>query len=120
VTPGSYTSPQLPADGVTEEAAQLAGLTSAELALLRRVQALEARPARSSQRKVVVACTALITAALVSVVLVIAGDADASSVMVGYGSIVTASLAVFGVGNAAEHAASAKPPYTPPPGWGPR
>jgi len=118
-----YTSPQLPLDSETEEAAQLAGLTPAELALLRRVQALEAPPAKASQRKVVVACTALVTAAVVSMVLVIAGDADAGAVMTGYGAIVSAVIAVFAVGNTAEHAAKAQRyPQSaayPPQGWGP-
>jgi len=116
-------------DGVTEEqvlvdALEWEALRGVVTDLRDEVGQLRAVPVRASQRKVVVACVALVSSAVVSIVLVTLGDADAGAVMTSYGAIVSAALAVFAAGNAAEHATRAnarQAPYSPPPpSWRPR
>jgi len=96
-------------DGVTEEQVlvdtlEWEALRGVVTDLRDEVGGIKAAPAKASQRKVVVACVALVSAAVVSIVLVTLGDADAGAVMTSYGAIVSAALAIFAAGNAAEHA----------------
>ena len=100
-------------DGETEEQHTI---TDAEVYLRAELDGLHAEigklktaPAKASQRKVVVACVALMSSAVVSIVLVVLGDADSNAVMMGYGAIVTTALGIFAAGNAAEHAVRSRP-----------